>query len=81
MQPIKKVKVTNHGMICIPSILREKYKLKDGDYVTFIEDEYGMRIIPIVPIEELRKESKITLEEMRTIIKQSHLEDLELDNK
>lgn len=79
MQPIKKVKVTNHGMICIPSSLREKYEIKDGDYVTILEDEYGMRIIPLVPLEELRKQGHITLEEMKKIIQQSHFEDLELE--
>ncbi len=74
----KKVKVTNHGMISIPAALRDKYNIHDGDYISFIEDEYGMKIIPIEKIEEFRKKS-ISSEKMLEIMRESRNEDLQSD--
>ena len=74
----KNVKVCNHGMVSIPAALRAKYNIRDGDHVAFFEDEDGMKIIPIVSIEELRKKSS-TVEEMIKIMRESRKEDLESD--
>jgi len=74
----KKVKVTNHGMISIPAALRAKYNVRDGDYIFFIEDEHGMKIIPIETIEEFRKKS-ISTEKMLDIMRESRKEDLQAD--
>ena len=74
----KKVKVTNHGMISIPAALRAKYNIHEGDYVSFIEDENGMRIIPIENIEDYRKKS-ISTKKMLDIMRKSRKEDLQAD--
>jgi AbrB family looped-hinge helix DNA binding protein len=74
----KSVKVTNRGMICIPAQLRKKYDIKDGDRITIIEDEHGMKIIPIESLESLRKRS-ITTKKMIEIMKKAKKEELELE--
>ena len=74
----KRVKVTNHGMISIPAYYREKYQIHDGDHLSMIEDENGLRIIPIIPIEELRKNGP-TVEELRIIMQKCKEEELELE--
>ncbi len=73
-----KVKVTNHGMISIPAVLRHKYQINDGDQLSVLEDEDGIRIIPILSIEELRKKS-VSAKKMMEIIQKSHEEELELE--
>jgi AbrB family looped-hinge helix DNA binding protein len=72
----KPVTVTNNGMITIPAALRKRYNLKDGDKVLVIEDEGTLRIIPIIPIEELRKNS-YSCEEMQAQMEKSRKEDIE----
>ena len=74
----KSVKVTNRGMICIPAKLRKKYNIKDGDRLTIIEDEYGIKIIPIESLESLRKRS-ISTKEMIKIMEKAKKEELELE--
>lgn len=74
----KPVKVCNHGMVSIPAALRAKYNIHDGDHVVFIEDENGIKIIPIMTIEEFRKNSP-SVEEMLEIMRNSRKKDLELD--
>ena len=74
----KKVKVCNHGMISIPAALRAKYNIHDGDHIVFIEDEDGMKIIPIETIEDFRKKSP-SVKEMLEIMRKSRKEDLESD--
>ena len=74
----KSVKVTNRGMICIPAQLRKKYNIKDGDRLTIIEDEYGIKIIPIESLESLRKRS-ISTKEMIKIMEKAKKEELELE--
>jgi len=64
------VKITNRGMVRIPAILREKYNLKDGNYVIFIEDEGTLRIIPLKSTEKLQEES-VSVEKMVKIMKES----------
>ncbi len=40
-------KVFNKGQIVIPAVLREKYGIKIGNKVEIIEDEDGIKIVPI----------------------------------
>lgn len=74
----KTVKVTNRGMICIPASLRKKYNIKDGDRISIIEDENGMRIIPIEDIDSLRRRS-ISAKKMLKIMEEAKKEELELE--
>jgi len=74
----KTVKVTNRGMICLPASLRKKYNIKDGDHISIIEDEDGMRIIPIEDIDSLRRRS-ISAKKMLKIMEEAKKEDLELE--
>jgi len=62
------------------SFLRKKYNLKDGDKVLVIEDEDSLRIIPIIPIDELRKKS-YTYQEMKAQMEQSQKEEIERELK
>ncbi|MHA1273439.1 MAG: AbrB/MazE/SpoVT family DNA-binding domain-containing protein [Promethearchaeota archaeon] len=71
----KPVKVTNNGMITIPSYLRKKYNIKDGDKVFIFEDEGILKIIPIKSSEELRKNS-YTVEEMKKIMEETKREEI-----
>jgi AbrB family looped-hinge helix DNA binding protein len=74
----KTVKVSNRGMICIPAPLRKKYNIKDGDEISIIEDEFGMKIILIEDIQSLRSRSTST-KKMLDIMKKSRKEELELE--
>ena len=75
----KTVKITNKGMISIPAILRKKFNLKDGDYIIIEENEDGtMQITPIIPFDEIKKDSA-TVEEFREIYHKSKKEELDLE--
>jgi len=74
----KTVKVTNRGMICLPASLRKKYNIKDGDHISIIEDEDGMKIIPIEDIDSLRRRS-ISAKKMLEIMEKARKEELELE--
>ncbi len=74
----KTVKVSNRGMICIPAPLRKKYNIKDGDDLSIIEDEDGLKIILIEDIESIRKRS-ISAKEMIEIMEKSRKEEIELE--
>ncbi len=76
----KSVTITNNGMITIPAALRKKHNLKDGDKVLVLEDEGNLKIIPIIPIEELRKDS-YTSEEMQAQMEKSRKEEIERELK
>ena len=75
----KAVKVTNKGMISIPSAISKKHNIIDGDYIIIREEEDGViKLIPIESVESLRKQA-LTIEEFKTIFKKSREEDLELE--
>ena len=74
------ITITNHGRVTIPSKMRKKYGLHDGDEVVFIEDEGSLKIIKIEPIEKLREES-ISSKEMAKLVERTHQIELELENK
>ena len=42
-------KVTSGGRLTVPAELRKKYNLKPGTKVKYIEEEEGIRIIPVTP--------------------------------
>ncbi|UYP48575.1 hypothetical protein NEF87_004860 [Candidatus Lokiarchaeum ossiferum] len=75
----KTVKITNKGMISIPASLRKKFHFNDGDHVIINENEDGtMRITPIIPLQELKKQSA-TVEEFKKIYLKSKREELDLE--
>jgi len=74
----KTVQVNNRGMIPLPPYLLYKYNIKEGDYVSIIEDEGGMKIIPIEDINSLRHRS-ISTKKMYDIMEKSRKEELELE--
>ncbi len=75
----KSVKITNKGMISIPAKLRKKHNLRDGDFVVISENEEGvMQITPIIPLQELKKQSA-TVEEFREYYVKARQEELDLE--
>lgn len=77
----KSVKVTNHGMISIPADIRKKYMIKDGDRVYVLEDEDGIKVIPIEHIPVLRKRINMTSKEMLEFMEQERRKELELEKE
>ncbi len=71
--------ISNHGRITIPANYRNKMGLHDGLKVMVLEDEGGLRIIPILDVEAIRKMS-VTAAEMEQIYNESKDEDRELEN-
>lgn len=45
------IKVHKKGIIVIPKEVRERLNIKDGDKMILINDEEGIHIYPIKPIE------------------------------
>ncbi len=74
----KSVRVTNRGMICIPAPLRKKYNIKDGDELSIIEDEDGLKIILIEDIESIRRRS-LSAKDMLEGMEQARQEEIELE--
>lgn len=75
----KPVKVTNHGMISIPAEIRKKYGIKDGDRVYVIEDENGIRVIPIMDMSVLREKVHMTTESMLDFMEKARRRELEIE--
>ncbi len=66
------VKVTRNFQVTIPVDVRNKLKLKEGDYVKIIYDE-NEKVIKIIPLKRkkrivIRLGRKITVEEIERII-------------
>jgi len=63
--------ITEKGTVSIPSNLRNKYGLRKGAKVEFIDTEEGIVIVPVVPIESLfgvdRSRKKLVREMIREI--------------
>ena len=45
--------VTEKGTVTIPAKIREKYKLRKGSRVKFIETDEGILLVPTIPLENL----------------------------
>ena len=52
-----KATITNRGMVTIPAKFRKMLNLKDGDKVVFVCVDGELKVIPVLPVEELRKQS------------------------
>jgi len=78
MENAKIVKVTNKGMITIPSEFRKKYQIKDGDQIAVIEGEDGIRLIQVESMENIRYKS-ITAKELKMMMEKERKTELELE--
>jgi len=63
--------VTSKSMITIPSSLRRKYGIKDGDKVQFVEVDGAIMMIPVKSLAEMhgmfREHAKALLEGVREL--------------
>lgn len=65
------VAITEKGAITIPSEIRRRYGLSEGDKLEFVESELGLVLVPIKPLKNLLRESfGIDGEVMREIAKE-----------
>ena len=78
MENAKIVKVTNKGMITIPSEFRKRYQINDGDQIAVIEDEDGIRLIQVESMEKIRNKS-ITAKELKSLMEKARKTELELE--
>jgi AbrB family looped-hinge helix DNA binding protein len=66
--------ITEKGTVSIPSHIRNKYRLRKGSKVEFIDSEEGIIIVPILPIEELSSADKTRKKLVRDMIREIHEE-------
>jgi AbrB family looped-hinge helix DNA binding protein len=66
-------------MISIPAEIRKKYGIKDGDKVYVIEDENGIRVIPIMDISVLREKIHMTTASMLAFMEKARTRELEIE--
>ncbi len=73
------VKVMKKGMISIPSEIRKKHNIIDGQYIIVSEDDSGtLKLEPVESIDALRKRA-ITVAEFKKVLVESRKEDMELE--
>ena len=66
--------VTEKGTVSIPSRIRNKYGLRRGAKVEFIDTQEGIVIVPVVPIEDLFGADKSRKKLVRDMIHEIHEE-------
>ena len=69
--------VNKKGMITIPAEYRKKYNLLEGAKISIVDINGHLEIIPVLPIDELRKRRA---EEYVDAIEEDRKEELELEN-
>jgi AbrB family looped-hinge helix DNA binding protein len=74
------VTLSSKGQIVIPSKVRKKFSLKEGDSLVIVEEKDGIRLQPLVNLSELWGVD--TLKNTGAMLKEMRREwDDELDNK
>jgi AbrB family looped-hinge helix DNA binding protein len=74
------VTLSSKGQIVIPSKVRKKFSLKEGDSLVIVEEKDGIRLQPLVSLSELWGVD--TLKNTGAMLKEMRKEwDDELDNK
>ncbi|NMC08038.1 MAG: AbrB/MazE/SpoVT family DNA-binding domain-containing protein [Candidatus Lokiarchaeota archaeon] len=73
--------VVNHrGMVTIPKDIREKFNIREGTRVAFIEVDGAIEVIPIRSIEEMETACTIPLARMSAIMDEAREQELKLEN-
>ena len=66
--------ITEKGTVSIPSDIRNKYGLRKGSKVEFIDTEEGIVIVPVVPIQTLFGVDKSRKKLVRDMVREIHEE-------
>jgi len=66
--------ITEKGTVSIPSELRNKYGLRKGAKVEFIDTDEGIVIVPVVPIQTLFGIDKSRKNIVREMVREIHEE-------
>lgn len=66
--------ITEKGTVSIPSAIRNKYGLRKGAKVEFLDTQEGIVIVPVVPIQELFGADKSRKKVVRDMIREIHEE-------
>ena len=61
--------ITSKSMITIPAEIREKYRLKQGMKLEFVEYEDGLLLVPVKSLRELRGTFKPHEKAMRDAVR------------
>ncbi|MBN2155245.1 MAG: AbrB/MazE/SpoVT family DNA-binding domain-containing protein [Candidatus Lokiarchaeota archaeon] len=72
--------VNRKGMVTIPSNLRKKYNLQEGSEVAFLDIMGNLVLVPILSIEEIRKQMP-PAKEMLKSYEESRKQEIQLENK
>jgi len=62
--------ITEKGTVTIPAEIREKYKLRKGSRVEFVETDEGVLLVPVIPLENLFGADKNAKETVHQIIRE-----------
>jgi len=73
-------KVNKKGMVTIPYKIREKFGLEEGTEVAFVVEEGSIVLVPLLPIEKLRKFLP-TAEQMMKTAEENRKSELELEQR
>jgi AbrB family looped-hinge helix DNA binding protein len=66
--------ITEKGTVSIPSNIRNKYGLRKGAKVEFIDTEEGIVIVPVTPIRALFGADKSRKKLVRDMVREIHEE-------
>jgi AbrB family looped-hinge helix DNA binding protein len=66
--------ITEKGTVSIPSNIRNKYGLRRGAKVEFIDTEEGIVIVPVTPIRALFGADKTRKKLVRDMVREIHEE-------
>jgi len=66
--------ITEKGTVSIPSAIRNKYRLRKGAKVEFIDTEDGIVIVPVVPLQALFGADKSRKKLVRDMVREIHEE-------
>jgi AbrB family looped-hinge helix DNA binding protein len=80
MSPTSISIVNRKGMVTIPSNLRKKYNLEEGSEVTFLDIMGNLVLVPILSIEEIRKQMP-TAKDMVKSYEESREQEIQLENE
>ena len=68
---VEMVTVTRKGMVTIPSSIRRKYGIKNGDRVQFVQVNGAVMVIPVKTLSEMygldKEHAKVLMEGIREL--------------